>query len=79
MKRSASARSHNAKDTRITNYKAEELFELLYWRDDDGDCLSLSTRQVARALTFGGARVPSFAWMGRIWPGNKRPDLDVNV
>ena len=89
MKRSASARSHNAKDTRITNYKAEELFELLYWRDDDGDCLSLSTRQVARALTFGGARVPTLRrnqsfpsgdfWTDPKWLHAQLQEMDLKI
>ena len=89
MKRSASARSHNAKDTRITNYKAEELFELLYRRDDDGDCLSLSTRQVARALTFGGARVPTLRrnqsfpsgdfWTDPKWLHAQLQEMDLKI
>lgn len=89
MKRSASARSHNAKDTRITNYKAEELFELLYRRDDDGDCLSLSTRQVARALTFGGARAPTLRrnqsfpsgdfWTDPKWLHAQLQEMDLKI
>lgn len=73
----------------IKNFKAEDLFDLLYKRECDVDGASLSTRQVARALTLGTMRAPTLrndmalssgqCWTDERWLKTQMADMDLRL